>query len=89
MGQYQGRLQVEQWLTQEAQCFYRAVSSVCRITRGSPAPLAALASRNPALSVTAPAIVPGLSIEDKIGRRPVPGAGFVIREIVIRPGPGP
>jgi len=40
-----------------------------RITRGSPAPLAALASQNPALTVTAPAVVPELSTEVEGGRR--------------------
>jgi 3-polyprenyl-4-hydroxybenzoate decarboxylase len=55
-----------------------------RITRGWPAPLAALASQNPALSVTAPAVVPGLIIELEVAGA-MPGAGFGIREIVIRP----
>ena len=56
-----------------------------RLTRGSPAPLAALAPQKPGASVTAPAVVPGLSIPARGWAGAVPGAGFGIREIVIRP----
>ena len=55
-----------------------------RLTRGSPAPLAALAPQKPGASVTAPAVVPGLIIELEVAGA-MPGAGFGIREIVIRP----
>ena len=57
-----------------------------RLTRGLAAPLAALASPNPALSVTALAVT-GRAGGHLAAASAVPGAGFASRGIVSRPAP--